>query len=369
MSRSKLISILVLVLSLLIVVAGSVYMSHLASRMAEEEQHRINIWAEATEQLILADENTDIDFYTSIIEANTSIPVYMLDADGNILLTRNVKHPSDNPTSLHGPITVHISDEIVQYIYYDDSNLLFQLRYFPYVQFSFLFIFILVAIITLYTLQRSEQDKVWVGLSKETAHQLGTPISSLNAWQELLENTYPDDALIPQMRQDIERLHVVAERFSKVGSVPELRLENLAETTDRSVRYMRTRFGARVQVDFEREDWEAEVLLSAPLFSWVLENLMKNAVDAGATEIVLTLTDEGELYQLDVADNGKGIPGRRPNRVFEPGYTTKQRGWGLGLSLSKRIVEDYHRGQLLLHRTEPGRGTTFRILLKKPKDC
>lgn len=375
MSKSKIISIIVLSFSLFFVLASVIYMDHLSTRMAEEERHRVSIWATATQMLIQAEEGDDIDFISQIIEDNTSIPVYMVDADGHILGTRNVKHPVADPTSLHGPIEMRLAPNNVQYIYYDDSNLLFQLRYFPLVQVVLIVIFLVVAFITLFSVLSSEQDKVWVGLSKETAHQLGTPISSLNAWQELLEMKYPNDPMIPEMRRDIERLDTVAARFSKVGSAPVLMPENPGLVLSKTIGYMATRFGKRVLVRASGVeevaalgDEEQSARLSAALFSWVIENLMKNAVDAGATEIDIRLSDEGERWQIDVTDNGKGIPGRRPNKVFEPGYTTKQRGWGLGLSLSKRIVEDYHRGQLLLQRTEVGVGTTFRVLLKKAKD-
>lgn len=365
MSKSKVISILILSVSLLIVVISIVYMYHLSQLMALEEQKRVHIWADATEQFILAGPDDDIDFYTQIIEDNTSIPVYMVDSAGQILLSRNVDRPVADPTLLHGPIEVRVEDQ-VQYIYYDDSSLLSQLRYFPYVQLALIVIFLLITMYLVYVQQRSEQDKVWVGLTKETAHQLGTPISSLNAWQELLESKYPEDEMIPEMRHDIDRLRMVADRFGKVGSVPELTMEPLDQLVEKTTRYMRQRMGRRITLDCTTVP--AHAMLSASLFSWVLENLIKNAVDASATSISITLTEEGNVYQIDIADNGKGIAGRHPQRVFAPGYTTKKRGWGLGLSLAKRIVEDYHRGHLLLQQTEPGVGTTFRILLKKPED-
>lgn len=369
---------------LLIVISSALYMHHLARQMAEEESERVSIWAEAQERFIMADDDEDIDFYTTIIERNNSIPVYMTDSAGNILLSRNVTHPVSEVRRLHGPIQVRIADDLTQYIWYDDSNLLTQLRYFPWVLSALVFVFVIAVVIVLYTSQRAEQNHLWVGLSKETAHQLGTPISSLNAWIELLTTTYPQDTMIPEMRKDIDRLHVIADRFSKVGSEPELKPENLDAIVQTSASYMQTRLGKRIHISYpEPSTMNPEpstlnhtpytTLLSAPLFSWVLENIIKNAVDAGATEIGITLSDEGEKYQIEITDNGKGIPSAKQSHIFDPGFTTKQRGWGLGLSLARRIVEQYHHGRLtlvsstLLNTENPDQphGTTFRILLNK----
>lgn len=366
MRRNTLLTILLLAIVLL----SSIYLRHLARQMEHEESQRVAIWAEATERFILAEEDEDIDFYTSIIEQNTSIPVYMTDTVGNILLSRNVKRQARDVTSLHGPILVNINDQITQYIYYDDSNLLTQLKYFPWVLAALILVFFITIAIVLHTAQQAEKNYLWAGLSKETAHQLGTPISSLNAWSELLSANYPNDEMIPEMKKDIDRLHVIADRFSKIGSMPELKEENLDTVIQNSVSYFRTRLGKRIHIEYNAST-SSLVQLSAPLFSWVLENLMKNAVDAGATDINITLTEEGESYQIDIHDNGKGISGTHINRVFEAGYTTKQRGWGLGLSLAKRIVERYHHGKLFIlsttqqdaeHPNSP-HGTTFRILI------
>lgn len=358
----------ILALCLLALIAIVIYMSHLSREMAQEEAQRVAIWAEATERMIQAGEDEDIDFYATIMENNTSIPVYMVDSAGNILISRNVTHPVSDPRTLEGPIEVLIptdSEDIVQYIYYDESNLLVQLRYLPYVLAVLILVFVTIAIVLIITQLRSEQDRVWVGLSKETAHQLGTPISSLNGWQELLEMRYPDDTMIPEMRKDITRLATIADRFGKIGSRPELRNEDIDAVLSSSVQYMQTRLGSKITLNFTPLSSSASpvcIPLSAPLFGWVIENLIRNAVDAGATNIQLLLTDEGEHLQLDVTDNGHGISGRNPSRVFRPGYTTKRRGWGLGLSLAKRIIEEYHRGKLLLHLTSPD-GTTFRLYL------
>lgn len=374
----------ILLVSMLIVVASVLFTNNLSRQMAEEEQKNMEIWAEATRQLILADEGTDIDFVSTIIENNTTIPVYMTDSDGKILESRNVKHPVDDPRTLHGPIELRISEDTVQYIYYDDSNTLRMLRYVPYVQFALIFIFIAIAVWIMLTVQRSEQDRVWVGLSKETAHQLGTPISSLNAWRELLSERYPDDDLPVLMQKDIDRLHTIADRFSKIGSEPELQPTDAAGVVEEAVNYMRLRVPKRVEIEMELKTKESMlsgrsssegrasyiVPLNAPLFEWVIENLIKNAVDAtgGAGKIQITLCATLDGMTVDISDSGKGMDKRTQRRIFQAGFTTKQRGWGLGLTLSKRVIEDYHGGKLFLKSSKPGVGTTFRIVLKNAEN-
>ena len=372
----------ILSLLFLFVVASVLYTNNLSRQLAEEEQERVELWAQATEKLIKAAPDEDIDFYTTIIERNTTIPVYMLDSVGNVLYMRNVKKPVKDPTVLYGPIEIRFTDfdgtEILQYIYYDQSTLLTQLRYVPYVQFAVIIIFVLLAVFSIITTQRNEQNRVWVGLSKETAHQLGTPISSLNAWQDLLETKYKDDELIPQMRMDITRLQTIADRFSKVGSEPDLTPMPIIPVIKDAMSYMRTRVSNKVNISFAVgqlnhfpskpvDEQSIIVQLNKPLFEWVIENLIKNAIDAteGAGEIDFVLYEREHNIILDVTDTGKGIDRLTQRRIFQPGFTTKQRGWGLGLSLSKRIIEDYHRGKLFLKNSQVGKGTTFRIILEK----
>ncbi len=375
---------LFLLIALLIVVISVVFTNNIATQLADEERKKIEIWADATRQFILADENTDIDFVSSIIENNTTIPVYMVDSAGNYLLSRNVQEPKQNVGKFYAdkiaklramqePIVVKITDNVYQYIYYEESTLLRQLHYFPYVQFTIIFLFIFIALVVLYTAQRSEQNRVWVGLSKETAHQLGTPISSLLAWQELLQTRYPDDTLLPEMEKDIARLQVIADRFSKIGSEPSLEKTDIIPILHDTIVYMQKRTSSKVEYvmcgigDEEhapRTPYYAR--LNTPLFSWVLENLCKNAVDAmegkkGTTTIALSQSID-KIY-IDISDTGKGIRSRDFQRVFDPGFTSKQRGWGLGLSLAKRIVEDYHQGKIVVLRSTIGEGTTFRISL------
>lgn len=364
-TNSKTTSIIVLCVSLIIVVLSVIYTTSLTRKLALEEQRKMEIWAEATRQFILADENTDIDFVTSIIEGNNTIPVYMVDKDGNLLISRNAKAQMPPIDELNGPIVVEISDEVTQYIYYDESTLLYQLHYIPYIQFALIFLFIVIGIYVIYVSQRSEQNRVWAGLSKETAHQLGTPISSLNAWLELLQSEYKEE-YIPQMRADVERLQVIADRFSKIGSNPTLTATDGTQVISRTIDYMQARTSSQVTYTLKTQG-PVMMRLNAPLFAWVIENLIKNAIDAmnGAGTITITVSTKGKAAIIDVADTGKGIEHRRWKRIFQPGYSTKQRGWGLGLCLSKRIVEDYHCGKLFVKDSRINGGTTFRIILEQ----
>ena len=366
---------LVLVIAMMIVAISVLFTNNLARALQIEEQKNMAIWAEATQQLINAGENDDIDFVSSVIEQNITIPVYICDADGNILASRNVEKQivesnQLKPEDHHGPIELKIDEDTTQYIYWDDSGLLIRLRYVPYAQFALIFIFIAVAVITMLTGQRSEENRLWVGLSKETAHQLGTPISSLNAWQILLAEKYPDDEYIPQMKRDIDRLQIIADRFQKIGSEPDLNAENLIPVVQSAVTYMRARTSNRITIDDAcLNGVERIVLLNAPLMQWVVENLMKNAVDAisGNGSITFQLHENEHDVMLDITDTGRGMDSAIQRRIFEPGFTSKDRGWGLGLPLAKRVVEQYHGGKLLLKSSQLGVGTTFRIVLKKPE--
>ena len=252
-------------------------------------------------------------------------------------------------------------------VYYDDSVLLKRLSAYPYVQLGIVLIFVVVAIIALLTSKRAEQNKVWVGLSKETAHQLGTPISSLMAWIEILKETYPDDELIPEMDKDVKRLQLIADRFSKIGSLPEPVPTNLEEVLMHVVEYMDRRTSKKINITYEFPEHEVVVLLNASLFEWVIENLCKNAVDAMGGEqgsIHIKVMVNTDAVAIEVSDTGKGIKKKDIGNVFRPGFTTKKRGWGLGLSLAKRIVEEYHHGKIFVKSSEVGKGTTFRIELK-----
>ncbi len=361
---------IVLVIAMIIVAISVLFTNNLAHSLQAEEEKNMAIWAEATQQLIVADDDADIDFYMSIIEKNTTIPVYICDKDGNVLSSRNVQK-GKRGVGKHGPIELKIDEQTTQYLFWDDSHLLTRLRYVPYAQFALIFIFIAIAVITMLTGQRSEENRLWVGLSKETAHQLGTPISSLNAWQQLLADKYPSDEYVPQMKRDIDHLQMIADRFQKIGSEPSLEEGDLIPVVQNAVAYMRARISNRITIDDScLNNIQRTVLLNAPLLQWVIENLTKNAVDAisGEGSITFQIHENEHDVMLDVTDTGKGIDNKTQRRIFEPGFTSKDRGWGLGLPLAKRIVEQYHGGKLLLKSSQVGIGTTFRILLKKPEN-
>jgi signal transduction histidine kinase len=256
-----------------------------------------------------------------------------------------------------------------QLVCYDESILLKRLAQYPYWQLGVVMIFVVVAIFALLASKKAEQNKVWVGLSKETAHQIGTPISSLMAWVEILKENYPNDELIPEMDKDVKRLELIAERFSKIGSLPEPVDASMNTVLEHVVDYMDRRTSKKVEMIRHLPDHEVIVKMNTALFEWVIENLCKNAVDAmeGAGKIELTLTDEDHRVVIEVSDNGKGIRKKDLKNVFTPGFTTKKRGWGLGLSLAKRIVEEYHKGRIFVKQSEVGKGTTFRIEMHKEK--
>ena len=380
--------ILILIVAFAAMAGSIMYTNLLANRLAEEEHQRMNIWAEATRQFILAEPGEDINFVSSIIEGNTSIPVFMTDQDGRYMFSRNVNLPKrlqqegkeeevtayyqkevDRLRESTEPIEVRLGPDMVQYIYYDESNLLRQLQYLPYIQLLLILAFGLIAAISIAATQRAEKNKVWVGLSKETAHQLGTPISSLYAWNEILKAQYPNDPSFLEIERDIHRLSTITERFSKIGSRPKLTPTAVRPIMEDTIRYMQSRTSSRIlyYVSADNLRKETEALLAAPLFAWVIENLIKNAVDAmeGEGSISIKMNETERHILIDVRDTGKGIERRLWRRIFQSGYTTKQRGWGLGLSLAKRIICDYHHGRIFVLHSEIGKGTTFRISIKK----
>ena len=375
-------SVLITILLIVVVVVSSLVTSHIVEQFEQEEQKKIELWAEATRQFILADEHENIDLLLQVMEGNTTIPVYMVDTNYNLLLSRNVPEPKRNLEAFYvkkinelratqEPIEVSISDNVMQYIYYEQSSTLRWLSYFPYIQLIVMLALAGLAAIALLMVQRSEKNSLWVGLSKETAHQLGTPISSLNAWNELLKTQYPHDSLLPQMDEDIRRLQMIAERFSKIGSQPTLEQHNILPIVESAIDYMRARTSNKVVYSIQTVGAEdSQTMLCIPLFEWVIENLCKNAIDSmegkGAIHIAIQTKDDN-IY-IDITDTGKGIDRRKFKRIFQPGYTSKRRGWGLGLSLGKRIIENYHRGKLFVKQSQLGIGTTFRIVLKQAKN-
>ena len=381
--NSNILSIGITLLLVIVVVVSSLTTSNIVSTLQEEEQKKIELWAEATRQFILADENENIDLLLQVMEGNTTIPVYMVDTNYNLLLSRNVREPKRHIEEFYvekinelraaqEPIEVRISDNVMQYIYYEQSSTLLWLSYFPYIQLVVMLALAGLAAIALLMVQRSEKNSLWVGLSKETAHQLGTPISSLNAWNELLKASYPNDPLLPQMDEDIHRLQMIAERFSKIGSQPTLEQHEVLPVVQSAIDYMRARTSDKISYTLHSVGAEhCQAMLCVPLFEWVIENICKNAIDSmeGKGSITINMQHADNKLYIDITDTGKGIDRRNFKRIFHPGYTSKKRGWGLGLSLGKRIIQNYHRGKLFVKQSQLGVGTTFRIVLEQSKHC
>ena len=373
MLKNRKVRIVLIVMAFVIVIASLLFTNIVGARLAQEEQQKMEVWAEATRQLL---SDSYSEFVFAIIQNNNNIPVIIADSEDNYLSSRNFNNiPQDTAgyfvakiAQLKGKnpaIEIDIDGLEKQYIYYDDSILLKQLSYFPYVQLSIIALFLILLLWAFTSDKRSEQNLVWVGLSKETAHQLGTPITSLLAWVEILKAKYKDDDIIHEMGKDVDRLRTIAERFSKIGSKPSLEENNLVGVVEHTVHYMENRTSRRISYTVESASEVIPVMLNVPLFEWVIENLCKNAIDAmdGDGKIDVSMMIEGKRVIVDVADNGKGIERGKFKAVFRPGYTTKRRGWGLGLSLVKRIVEEYHQGKIYVKSSEVGKGTTFRISL------
>ena len=386
----------VLVVVSLLIVGNFLYFSNnLVKDLSEQERDRMQIWADATKELATASFASDsastanVNFLLGIIEANDNIPVLLVDDSDNIMLHRNftlpeppdslalyelapvnenfLKEKLKNLKNTSNHIEIQIDESITQHLYYEDSTLLRRLLFYPYVLIGVLGVFILVVYFALISIKKAEQNKGWVGLSKETAHQLGTPISSLMAWMQMLEVTELDKSIVTDMNKDVTRLSIIADRFSKIGSKPEMELAFINESVTKSLEYMRSRISQRVKLTINLSQDECGTLLCMSLFEWVMENLTKNAVDAmqGEGAIDVTVSSNATTIFIDVADTGKGIARKNFKTVFHPGFTTKKRGWGLGLTLVKRIIEEYHGGRIYVKESEIGKGTTFRIELPK----
>ena len=381
--RIRQVKIILVVAAIAIAVVSLVASNILTKDLARQERTKMEVWAEGMRALSPADENTDLALVLKVLNDNNTIPVVVLDNDENVTDFRNVvinaKNYKDSLLYVSAMakrlknnkqnIRIQLSDASNEYIdvCYDDSLMLKRLALYPYVQLGVVMLFVVVAIFALLTSKRAEQNKVWVGLSKETAHQLGTPISSLMAWTTILKETYPDDDLLPEMDKDVKRLQLIADRFSKIGSLPEAVPVSLNEVLDHVIDYMDRRTSKTIQLKKVFPADDIIIRLNASLFEWVIENLCKNAVDAMGGEsgtITLRVETVGERVIVEVSDTGKGIKKKDMRNVFRPGFTTKSRGWGLGLSLAKRIVEEYHNGKIFVKSSELGKGTTFRIELK-----
>lgn len=382
MDKGKLTKNILIITAVCIAVASLVYSQLLARDLLKEEQSKMEVWAEAMRSLTAANENTDLNLVLKIINSNHTIPVIVTDKRGNVFASRNLSPEPAGKDSLRllqeaagrmkrrgecMRMNLETNDGIQSgdyiNVYYQESVLLKRLMIYPYVQLVIVGLFLLIALFALLALKRAERNRIWVGLSRETAHQLGTPISSLMAWSEVFRCTYPDDELIPEMDKDIRRLQLIAERFSKIGSLPELKSEDIGKLITCVVEYIGRRTSRKVEIRFQPPVEPVCANVNALLFEWVVENICKNAVDAmkGEGLIVIRLIPTLQGAQIEISDTGKGIARKNFKRVFSPGFTTKKRGWGLGLSLAKRIIEEYHKGKIYIKESEVNKGTTFMI--------
>ena len=371
----------VFIIGAVVIAIASVFVSDLLIKdLAREERQKIEVWAEATRVVTSEDPSLNMKLILQIIQGNTSIPVMLCNEQDSVMNYKNIELPEKNVEEFlyqkaqelkkkNQPIPIDMEDGTFQYLYYDDSINLKRLLIYPYAQLSVMAVFILIAFLALTSTKRAEQNKVWVGLSKETAHQLGTPISSLIAWVEYLKMKEVDPSLLEEMEKDVKRLETIADRFSKIGSQPEPVPLDIRDSIRAALNYMETRISSKVKITVEAPGQPVMVLMNDSLFAWVVENLCKNAVDAmgGQGDIRFHIEEKAKKVYIDVSDTGKGILKSKFKTVFNPGYTTKKRGWGLGLSLVKRIIESYRGGKIYVKNSEIGKGTTFRIELNRHK--
>ncbi len=370
--------ILLFLFAILIGVSSLIYTQFLVRNLKAEERKKVEMWAEATRLINTADSTQDLEFLLSIIENNRTVPVILTDGHDNIIDTRNIESAKINdPGSLgnkldkiknyNDPIIIDVGGGFTNHIYYKDSIILSQLTYYPFVQMGMIILFIIVSFLALSSSRKAQQNEVWVGMSKETAHQLGTPTTSLSGWVEILQNNHPEITITKELALDVKRLEKVTERFSRIGSKPLLTKENILSLIQNSVDYLKSRSSSKVLfvMTFSIDD-SIMIPVNAALFEWVIENICKNAIDAmeGNGEITIRVEEEDEYAVIDITDTGKGIPKSAFKKIFNAGFTTKQRGWGLGLSLTKRIIEEYHHGRIFVRYSEIGKGSCIRIMMK-----
>lgn len=374
MHSRQLLTYIFVIMAIIVALLSLRLSNKLVRELADEERRKMEIWAIATESMAM-DEEMDMSLVLHILESNTTIPIILYDKSSGNLTPRNVKLPENEVDNYlqtemegfgrqHDPIELY---EMNQLLFYGDSHTLKMLQLYPYWQLLVIALLVGLAFFALNRSQRVERNKVWVGLSKETAHQLGTPISSLMAWMEYMKLREVDPQLLAEIDKDIFRLQMIAERFSKIGSVSGLTPVDLRDAVVCSLDYLKRRVSREVTFDIRFPEYPVRVDINESLFGWVMENLVKNGVDAmqGRGSIIFDIFEKGREVILDISDTGKGIPKSKFKAIFSPGYTTKERGWGLGLTLVKRIIEENHKGEIFVKRSEPGKGTTFRILLKK----
>jgi signal transduction histidine kinase len=370
-----------LLFAVLIGMGSLVYTESLVRKLKTEERKNVQLWAEATRLLSLPDTTQNVEFLSTIIENNTTVPVILTDESDSIISTRNFESGKTNDYKYirrelerikeeNKPIVNNLENGHFNLIYYKDSIILTMLIYYPYIQLAIIVLFILVSYVAFRSSRKAQQNQVWVGMSKETAHQLGTPTSSLAGWIEILQNKYPEIPITSELARDVERLEKVTERFSRIGSKPSLTNENIVIIITRTIDYLKSRASSKVKFIYDY-DTNNEVLVpvNPALFEWVIENVSKNAIDAmeGSGSITIKIAETDKAALIDISDTGKGIPKSAFNKIFHPGFTTKKRGWGLGLSLARRIVEEYHHGKIFVRHSEVGKGSTIRIAMNKNK--
>ena len=376
-SKKQVWKLLLLVCAILIGLTSLWYTNNLVEELKQEEERKMALWSEATS--LLANNSGDVSFLFSVIHNNKTIPVILLDEEDNIVSHNNLDSAEVNGPDKEGYlqkilvemkegnkfIKIPLVNERYNYIYYQDSYLLTRLNYYPFFQLGVISIFIIISYVAFSASRKAEQNQVWVGMAKETAHQLGTPLSSLIAWLEYLKLKDVDEKTLKEIAKDLKRLEVITERFSKIGATPDLTEHNVKEVVENFISYLRGRVSKKIDITIEGGSNYAPI--NVPLFEWVIENICKNAVDAmnGEGSININIHDNTQVLYIDIKDTGKGIPSSKLKAVFKPGFTSKKRGWGLGLSLTKRIIENYHDGKIFVKESEMDKGTTFRIVLNK----
>lgn len=365
--------------AMVIIVTTIWFVNNLTEKIQHEETKKVATWVEAYKELLQASSEANLNLVGEIITTNTTIPMILTDDHGAIVDHRNFDSSKfsgdsgylDNQLASfkkqHPPFIMAIDAHSNSYIYYGDSLILKQIRYYPYIQLLVVALFIGIVLFALSSTNRATQNLVWVGMAKETAHQLGTPLSSMEAWLEILKEKEESAPLANELAKDVNRLKLISDRFSKIGSVPNLEECNIVAQIDNMVAYIRKRAPQKVTLSLQSAEQEVMAMISPPLFDWVVENLLKNALDAmeGKGSITVLIENHPAHITVDVTDTGKGIPKAFHDKIFHPGFSTKKRGWGLGLSLAKRIIQDYHKGRLSVKWSEVNKGTTFRIWLRK----
>jgi nitrogen-specific signal transduction histidine kinase len=370
-----------LLFAILIGMGSLIYTENLVRKLKIEERKNVELWAEATRLISLPDTSQNVEFLSTIIENNNTVPVILTDESDSIISARNfdthkkgdykyIRKKLEKIKVKNKPIVNNLENGHFNLIYYKDSIILTMLIFYPYVQLGIIILFILVSYLAFSSSRKADQNQVWVGMSKETAHQLGTPTSSLAGWIEILQHKYPEISITKELARDVERLEKVTERFSRIGSKPSLANENIIAIVSRTIDYLKSRTSSKITfiTDYNIEK-EVVVPVNSALFEWVIENVSKNAIDAmeGSGEIIIRISETEKSVLIDISDTGKGIPKSAFNKIFNPGFTTKQRGWGLGLSLAKRIIEEYHNGRIFVRHSEVGKGSCIRIMMNKDK--